>query len=146
MVMTKFVLSDRYRLDLCWESAKYETEGMCKLDNAYFFGPALADAQKVNENDHIMLNFFRQYIIVVENVYVAKFSWKEVTYNSNGKIFLGDAMITHDTELNRVPKLKSDDYLIIDTSDHEDDTHKFILLYKTYVVNEDTQLYDFGDN
>ena len=142
--MDKFVLSDRYSLELHWKSVKYESDGICKLDDAYFSGPALADAQKVNSNDHIMLNFFKQYVIIVENVYVAKFSWGEVTYNKEGKIFLVDAIITHDTELNHVPKLKDTDYLIIDTSDHEDTIHQFNLLYKTYVVNEDIQLYKFG--
>lgn len=142
--MNKFVLSDRYSLDLRWKGVKYESEGICKLDGAYFSGPALSDAQKVNDNDHIMLNFFKQYIILVENVYVAKFSWGEVTYNSDGKILLAGAIISHDTELNRVPKLKDNDHLIIDTSDHEDVVHQFNLLYKTYVVNENVQLYKFG--
>jgi hypothetical protein len=46
--------------------------------------------------------------------------------------------------LNRVPKLASTDYLIIDTRGHDVENHHFNLVYKTYVVNEDTQLYKFG--
>ena len=57
---------------------------------------------------------------------------------------LKDAIITHATELNSVPKLKDTDYLIIDTEDHEAEKHPFNFLYKTFVVNEDTHLYRFG--
>lgn len=142
--MDKFVLSDRYRLELHWKKAIYEQEGICKLKKAYFSGPALSEALKLQDNDHIMLDFFRQYLVVVKNVYVAKFSWGEVTYNKNGTINLKNAIITHDTELNRVPKLNNNDFLIIDTSDHEVEKHPFITVYKTYVVNGDTALYKFG--
>ena len=76
-------------------------------------------------------------------MYVGKLSWGEVKYNKDGSITLKNANMSHDTELNRVPKLSDADYLIIDTSGHEVERHPFNLLYKTYVVNEDTQLYKF---
>lgn len=142
--MQKFDLTDRFKLELRWKSAIYEQEGRCKLVGAYFTGPALADALKLEDNDHIMLDFFKQYLILVQNVYVAKFSWGAVEYSKNGTIKLNDAFITHDTELNKVPKLKDTDYLVIDTSNHEVETHPFNLVYRTYVVNEDTALYKFG--
>ena len=142
--MEKFNLSDRYRLELHWKKAVYEQEGICKLEKAYFSGPALADALKLQDNDHILLDFFRQYVVIVKNVYVAKFSWGEVTYNKNGTISLKNTFITHDTELNRVPKLKNKDYLVIDTSNHEVEKHPFNTVYRTYVVNNDTTLYKFG--
>ena len=52
--------------------------------------------------------------------------------------------MAHDTELNRVPKLKDNDYLVIDTENHEVEKHLFNMLYKTFVVNETTSLYMFG--
>lgn len=143
--MQKFVFSDRYRLELHWKSIVYERDGVCKLSGACFSGPALVEADKINSNDNIMLDFFHQYIILVENVYIAKFSWGEVVYNKNDTVTLKNALITHDTELNKVPKLSDTDFLVIDTSDHESETHQFNLLYKTYVVNTDAQLYKFGE-
>jgi hypothetical protein len=143
--MQKFIFSDRYRLELHWKSTVYEQDGVCKLNGAYFSGPALIEADKINSNDNIMLDFFHQYIILVENVYVTRLSWGEVIYNKNGTISLKKAFITHNTELNKVPKLSDTDFLILDTSNHESETHQFNPLYKTYVVNTDTQLYKFGE-
>jgi hypothetical protein len=141
--MEKFTLSDRYRLELHWNKAIYEQPGMCKLEYAYFSGPALLEMVKLRENDYINLDFFKQYYVIVDRVYVAKFSWGKVNYNSNGTISLYSTCITHDTELNKVPKLKDSDYLIIDTEDHAVEKHLYSLVYKTYVVNETTNLYKF---
>ena len=143
--MQEFIFSDRYRLELHWKTAIYERDGVCKLNGAYFSGPALVEAARINDNDNIMLDFFQQYIILVENVYVAKFSWVQVKYNKNNTVTLKNAFVTHSTELNKVPKLLNTDHLIIDTSNHETEIHKFNLLYKTYVVNTDIQVYKFGD-
>jgi hypothetical protein len=142
--MEKFSLSDRYRLEIHWKSLSYERDGLCKFDGAYFSGPALQDALRLNDKDHIMLDFFKQYLILVKNVYVARFEWKGVEYRKDGTIQLKESFMSHDTELNRVPKLASTDYLIIDTRGHDAENHHFNLVYKTYVVNEDTQLYKFG--
>lgn len=144
--MQEFILSDRFRLELHWKTTIYEQDGVCKLKGAYFFGPALVEADMINDNDHIMLDFFHQYTMIVTNVYVAKFSWGQVVYNKDSIVILKDAAITHNTELNSVPKMSNTDFLIIDTSDHESQKHQYNLVYKTYVVNEDTQLYKFGRN
>ena len=141
--MERFVFSDRFRLELHWRNIVYEQEGICKLNNAYFSGPALAEADRINDNDNIMLDFFHQYIVLIENVYVAKFSWGKIIYNNDNTVTLKDAIVSH-TELNNVPKLSDTDYLVIDTSDHETETHKYNLVYKTYVVNTQTELYKFG--
>jgi hypothetical protein len=142
--MDKFILSERFRLELKWKQAIYNIDGLCEFKDAYFCGPALLDALQLNNNDHILLDFYTQYIVVVENVYVAKFSWGEVVYNGDGTILLKDAIMSHDTELNKVPKLKNNDYLVIDTQNHEVEKHSFNFVYKTYVVNETTSLYKFG--
>jgi hypothetical protein len=140
--MAKFLLSERYRLEIHWEKIKYEQDGVCKLINAYFSGPALSNAEKINDNDSIKLDFFTQYLIFVKNVYVGDLSWNEVVYNDK-KVILKDAKITHDTELNKVPKLNDTDYLVIDTSNHEMAVHQFNLLYTTYVVSGVGEPYNF---
>jgi hypothetical protein len=128
-------LGERYKLELHWEKVKYEQDGMCKLIGAYFSGPALSNAEKIIDNDSIKLDFFTQYLVFVKNVYIGDLFWNEVVYNGK-KVILKDAKITHDTELNKVPKLKDTDYLVIDTSNHEMALHAFNLLYTTYVVSE----------
>jgi hypothetical protein len=138
-----FLISERYRLELRWEKAVYEQEGVCKLKGAYFCGPALKEADKINPKDHIDLDFYPQYYVLVDNVYIGRLSWDNVVYNKNGSVTLKGAKITHDTELNKVPKFKSNDYLAIDTSDHTTEKHPNYIYYKTFVVNEDTELYDF---
>lgn len=141
--MAKFTFGERYRLEIRWDGVTYERPGICKLINAYFTGPVLKEALRINDNDHIMLDFYNQYAIFVRNVYVGKLSWSEVVYNGDGTITIKDAKITHDTELNRVPQLRDSDYLVIDTSNHEIEKHPFNLLYTTYVVNAAGELYDF---
>jgi len=143
--MKKFSLAERFRLELCWDNATYEKDGVCRLSDAKFRGPALSEAIQLNDNDHMLLDFFKQYYVLVKAVYVAKFSWGQVKYNTDGTISLEDALITHDTELNKVPTFKSSDYLVIDTSDHEIESHPFNPVYRTYVVNETTSLYRFGE-
>jgi hypothetical protein len=143
--MIKFDLSDRFRLNLKWYTATYEQEGVCLLQGAYFSGPALSEAQQINDNDHIMIDFAGQYFIITNAVYVAKLSWKEAVYDKEGNVHLRGAMLTHETELNRVPKLKDSDFIIIDTSQHTVEQHHLNFNYKAYVVNRDTQLYKFGE-
>lgn len=141
--MEKFLLSEKYRLKLHWKKASYEREGICKLEGARFSGPALQIANKINDNDSINIDFYKQYIILVKNIYVAKLSWGEIKYNRNGTISLKNAVLKHDTELNRVPKLKDTDYIVIDTKNHEEAVHHMHLVYDSYVVNENGVLYKF---
>ncbi len=137
------LLGEKYRLELHWKKAVYEREGFCKLKGAYFTGPALQIAEKINGNDSISLDFYKQYLVFVRNVYVAKLSWHNVVYNKDGTIMLKDATITHDTELNRVPTFSNTDYMAIDTQKHEAATHQFHMVYESFVVNEQGELYRF---
>ncbi len=137
------MISEKYSLELHWGTVKYEVDGYCKLVNAYFSGPALSIAEKINENDHINLDFFEQYPIITRNVYVAKLSWKTVNYNKDGTITLNNAYISQDTDLHKVPKLSDRDYIVIDTKDHEAEVHHFNLVYRSYVVNENYEMYNF---
>lgn len=141
--MEKFLLSERYRLELHWKKVIYEQQGICRLEDAYFSGPALSHANKINCNDHIMIDFYSQYITLVKSVFVAKLSWGDVVYNGDGTISLKDVLIEHDVELNNVPQLNDTDRLVINTSDHEEAVHAQHLVYKTYVVNNNGKEYNF---
>lgn len=141
--MDKFLLAEQYRLELHWSKAVYEKNGLCRLENAFFSGPALQIANEINLNDSINIDFYKQYIIFVKNVYVAKLSWGEVVYNKDNTVSLKNATLTHDTELNEVPKLRDTDFIVINTQNHEEATHYLHLVYIAYVVNENGILYKF---
>ena len=136
-------LGEKFRLEIHWDKAVYEKEDMCKLEGCYFSGPALSIAQQIQPNEHINLDFCGQYSIITKNAYVAKFSWGEVIYNSNNTITLKDATMSHDSDFHRVPKLNNNDYIVVDTENHQFEIHHLNLVYKSYVINAENDLYNF---
>lgn len=143
--MTKeFLLSERFKLEISWQEVLYEKDGFCRFKNTVFSGPVLQIAQKIENNDYMMLDFYSQYLYIVNSVYVAKFSWGAANYSDDGKkVYLEDAMLVHGEELNNVPRLKNSDYFIVDTSNHESSIHQYNLVYKTYLLNKENDLYRF---
>ena len=144
--MIGFLLGERYRLEIHWSKAEYKIEGVCYLRDAYFSGPALQIAEEIQPNNHMLLDFYKQYYIFAENVYIATFAWGNVTYNSDGTVALDEVTLSHDTELNRVPKLKNDDYLVIDTKNHEVESHSQFPTYTTIVVDVNGKAYNFWNH
>ena len=140
--MEKFLLSERYRLEIHWKGLTYK-EKVCLFDGAYFSGPALSLANEINSEDGIILDFYSQYIKFVSGVYVGKFSWGEVKYKDDNAL-LSNAKLVQ-AELSSVPKLKDDDYLVIDTLNHEEAVHAFNPMYTTYVVNKEVGCYNFNN-
>ena len=139
---------DRYILELHWLNAKYKVvcteEGkgviVC-LDGAYFSGPALRLAAKINSNDRIRLDFTEQYAILLKSYHIATLSWGEVVYAGN-IVYLKDASI-HISNFSKVPKFLNDDFLVIDTSLHEEDTHNNYLNYNTKTFSSLRENYIF---
>ena len=136
-----FQLGEKYRLELVWDFVTY-VDNTCIFTNAYFQGPVLQFAEKIESNNFMFLDFFKQYFVLVDNVYIGKLSWKEVVYEGN-RVKLCDCVLTHESELHKVPKLVDNDILIIDCKQHERETHAFYTTYKTYVSNTDLQVYNF---
>jgi len=139
--MDKFLLSERYRLEIHWDSLIYKEE-RCLFNGAIFSGPALSLANKIESNDSIILDFYSQYIKFVSGIYVGKFSWGEVKYK-DGNVLLENAILIQ-AELNSTPKLKKTDYLVIDTLNHEEVIHAYNPMYKTFVVNKESGCYNFN--
>ncbi len=137
-----FLLSEKYRLELHWEKAYYEQEGFCRFTNAYFSGPVLSQAEQIENNNNMTLDFCSQYSFIINIVYLAKFFWGEVKYQ-NKRVMLEDTRLTYDVDVLKIPTLKDDDYFVIDTSKHDTANHAYSLLYETYVVNYDGDLYNF---
>ena len=140
--MAEFILSERYRLELHWNKVLRPKAGIMHFVDAYFSGPVLARADKLQENDSIVLDFCSQMIILTRNVYTARFSWTEAKYKDN-KIQFKSATLTFDPTLNGIPNLNDNDYLVIDTKNHENEKHAFNLLYPTYVIGMDNDFYDY---
>lgn len=121
---------NKYVLELHWLNVRYveDDDGVVvHLDGAYFSGPALRLASKINNNDSIRLDFTEQYAVLLKNYHIAVLNWGEVVYAGN-IIYLKDVSI-HISNFSKVPKFLSDDFLVIDTSLHEEDTHNNYLNY-----------------
>lgn len=140
--MEKFLISERYRLELHWDKVGIAEEGLSVLRDAYFSGPALKQALKLTAPDSIKLDFCKQYSILVDNFYVADLNWYMVEYK-NDIIYLGNPVLKYQLVVDKAATLKDNDYLVIDTADHELVKHRFNMLYTTYIVNNDDELMDY---
>ena len=138
-----FLLSERYRLELHWDKIERPGKGLMLVKGAYFSGPALANAEKINDNDHITLDFCSQMIILVKNVYTAQLSWGQVKYNPDKTVSLGNARLTYDPKVKNIPNPKDSDYIVIDTKGHENMEHAYNLLYNAYVIDETNDMYNY---
>jgi hypothetical protein len=138
-----FVLSEKYRLELHWDKIeKEDSPDVLYFIGAYFSGPALKIADKINDEDEIRLDFCSQYTILVKNVYIATLRWKGVSYKDN-RIYLQKSVLTYDKDIKDVPSLKNDDYIVIDTKNHENEKHIYNMYYPAYTINKENDLYSF---
>jgi len=141
--MGQYLLSEKFKLEITWRKVLRPKAGIMYLVDAYFSGPALDQAEKINDNDHIQLDFVSQLTTLIKSVYVAKLSWGEVTYNKDKTIGLKNVAITYDELLKGIPNLEDKDYLVIDTKNHENEKHIYNMFYPAYVVNKDNGFYNY---
>lgn len=140
-----FLISEQFKLEIHWENVVYGEQGACFFTNAYLSGPALQIAQKINNNDNILLDLYSQYIVLSKGAYVLPFFWDTVTYSGDGKkVLLENARIVHNEDLTNAPKINSSDYIVIDTSDHRSDIHQYSMVYKALLIKEDHERYRFN--
>ena len=143
--MDQFLLSERFRLELHWEKVETVEGNVCVLEDAYFSGPVLRIAEKINSDEFITLDFTKQYYVLVPNYYIVKLSWGQVIYRNNN-VKLDNVKLIYNKYLDEVPMLKNHDYLIIDTRGHEFEEHYRNLVYYSYVVDREGILYNFRRN
>jgi hypothetical protein len=139
--MEKFSISEKYRLEVHWNQVSYNLDEIALLKGCYLSGPVLSNILKLNEVDYMDLDFVNQYTIFIDNYYIARLSWQGVHYIKN-KIFLKNVKLEN-KNVNVVPKLKYDDYIVIDTQNHEEELHPYFFVYTSYLLNMDGTLYDF---
>lgn len=136
--MAHYICKDQYRLELHWKRIEYRDDSSATLHGAYFSGPVLKTAQKINGFDTINIDLTPQHLIVFNGYYIIKLDWGSVEYTASGNVLLGEAIITNDA-LKELHKLEDSDFLIIDTEKHEEKTHAYHLVYEAQVVRHDKQ-------
>ena len=139
--MSEFLLSEKYRLELKWSNIEYN-DNIVNLRGAYFEGPVINDIAVLEPNDCIKLDFGKQYSSIISKYYIVDFCWGSVSFN-NKKILLSDSymLINYDSS---IPKIKQNDYIVIDTKDHRSEVHHYNLTYKSYLVDSGGALYNFN--
>jgi hypothetical protein len=139
--MKEFSISEKFRLEIHWNKSIYDQEGIAKLYGCYLSGPVIKEVAQMNEEDRMKLDFSNQYLVFVPYFYIATLYWKGIRRVSD-KIHLDNVLLTNDN-LNAVPKLNDNDYIVIDTKDHEDEKHQYSLVYPSYLIRFDGEKYDF---
>jgi hypothetical protein len=138
-----FLLSEKYRLEIHWGKVEKEDDyGILHFTGAYFSGPALNMADKINDKDEIRLDFCSQYTVLVKNVYIASFLWEGVSYKDK-RIYLNKATLVYERDIEGIPTLKNDDYIVIDTKNHENEKHYYNMFYPAYTVSKENEMYNF---
>jgi len=137
----EFSVSERFRLEVHWNKVIYDQEGIAKFERCYLSGPVIKEVAELNQRDVIALDFGNQYVVFTPNYYVAKLSWDGVRHTPH-KIYLDNAILQN-RFLNSVPNLNDDDYIIVDTKNHEDDKHQYHLSYPSYLIKFGGEMYNF---
>ena len=140
--MTYFC-QDKYLLKLSWSGIEFPDGITVKLTGAKFSGPALAHAEKISNADTIRLDLTPQNAKLVSSFYIAELTWDGVAYQSDGSIDLETATLRHQG-IHKVKGLESKDYLVIDTSKHEEKTHQFFFNYDALLVKENGEVYSYA--
>jgi len=138
----EFSVSEKFRLEIRWQKVIYNQEGIAEFAGCYLSGPVLKEVAEMEQKDSIALDFGTQYAVFVPNYYVAKLSWEGARHTPN-KIYLDNAILKN-RYLNSVPKLNDNDYILVDTKNHEDEKHQYYLSYISYLVKSDGELHNFG--
>lgn len=132
---------ERYRLELHWTNLNYLDGAAAKLDGAWFEGPVLKMAQKLEAPDFIDLDLTPQHLKVLDTYYIVRLSWQGVEYKDN-KIILIGAQLQNDL-LKSLHKLESGDSIVINTEKHEESLHPYNLVYESHVVRDDKKPYEY---
>lgn len=106
----------KYRLELHWDEVIYK-EDVAFLKGAYFTGPVLKDAAKLEEEDEIILDLTSQHSIFIPDHYQAVLHWKGIEYLGD-RIYLKEAWIKG-RYVNSIETLKDHDWILINCKGHD---------------------------
>ncbi len=134
---------DAYLLLIRWLKVEYDIDDdkVIKLLGTYFSGPVLKHAAKIQPNDNIRLDFTEQYTGKIQDYYIAKFSWGDVKYQGD-IVYLGDCLLECKYK-DILPKLKDDDYIVVNTVMHEEAVHQYFMNYTAELYSAFGEAYAF---
>jgi len=118
---------EKYRLELHWASVIYNSDAVAVLKGAYFEGPVLVEAERLVEEDSLVLDMTSQHALLIPNYYQATLQWKGLDYKDD-RIYLKEAYI-EGMYVNSIDVLKPTEYILIDCKEHELATHIYHLVY-----------------
>ncbi len=127
-----YLCKEKYRLELHWERMDCQGDSSALLEGAYFCGPVLKDAAKLETPDFIDLDLTPQLLTVFNSYYVVRLSWDGVEYRSDGSAALIGASLK--SEHLHLHRFEEGDSILIDTSKHEEETHAYHLVYESQVL------------
>ena len=137
----EFSIGEYYRLEIHWNKVIYDHDGVAELRGCYFNGPVIKEVNALNDNDYMDLDFFNQYGIFIPSYYITRLSWQSTKFIDN-KIKLLNVKLKN-KHINSTPKLKNNDFIVIDTSNHTEEKHLFYLTYPSYLLRFDGEFYKF---
>lgn len=110
---------NKYRLELHWKSVTYNEEEVAVLAGAYFSGPVLQEAMRLEEEDKLTLDMTKQHVVfaAMDDHYQAILNWKGVYYRGN-RIFLKEAWL-QGRYVNSLEMLRDTDWFLIDCAAHD---------------------------
>lgn len=109
----------KYRLELRWESVSCSKGDVAILKGAYFSGPVLKDAEKLQDEDKLIIDMTQQHWVFppMQDFYQATLFWKGVEYKGD-RIFLKEARI-EGKYVNSIAPLTNDNWILIDCKEHD---------------------------
>jgi hypothetical protein len=127
----------KYRLELHWDSVSYDTDEVASLKGAYFTGPVLKEAARINDEDQLIMDMTKQHAILpaMEDYYQALLKWRGVEYKEDC-VYLKEASM-QGKYVNSLERLENDDWILIDCREHESEKHPYLLVYWSEVHTKD---------
>jgi hypothetical protein len=129
-------VSEPYRLFFNWYGLKYNGD-LASFNEAWFEGPVLQNAARIQDNDYISLDFTSQNndtgLFLPTGFFIAKLSWEIVNY-SEDKITLGSCILSHN-KAGSLKELEDGFRFLIDCSKHEEHLHNNTLVYPAWALS-----------
>lgn len=133
MTNSHYLCREKYRLELHWERLDYQSDSSALLEKAYFCGPVLKDAVKLEAPDFIDLDLTPQLLTVFDSYCIIRLSWDGVEYRPDGSVSLVGTSLKSE-HLKHLHRFKEGDFILIDTSKHEEETHAYHLVYESQIL------------
>jgi hypothetical protein len=131
--MPHYLCKEKYRLELHWDSIDYRNDEEAALREAYFSGPVLNNAAKIEAPDFIDLDFTPQMLTLLDSYYIVRLSWERVQYAPDGRVLLLGAVLSNNV-LKTIHKFEEGDFILINTEKHEEKTHPYNLVYEAQAM------------